>query len=987
MSDLFSNTSNKGRIFDLYKVDQQVNISAEALLLPSEPPQPEKSVSSHQAVNFVIANGITAFAPHYISELQKQPITITNSKTLEIFNEQLRELQIAAIRNESPTDMYRVVPDMDIFVPIGPPRVMSYSPKYYNKPFDKAVLNQITYYWLSVDGYQHFGGTVRELSDVAKNTVLSTGTWQGQLERLSSMRSIRDGKDGFFKPRTLMQCDISIEEFAVALEETMPITFAQYEDKTRPKPKALQYLPVNYIEIVGDHIIDHLPAVRLKSTAGPPYPSGYKKGATVTSTVFMLTVFFQELAEVLLKNNEEDTKKGMRALLDKFYYMACAYCFPKEERYDRDKLKTKTRNIMSMSYLTHLALSMVLEPVTQKTLNVLNCKTTRLPCVRGKIRLKHLQSRRPSPSLSKFSPWHGGMNEFLNKVISMMNDGDLFIDFVYADNWYVLYRNDDDSYDYYSLDLTKSEANATPDLAQAVSYYLLTRGWSTRQYLGFGPTWAYFMMNIAPALIVDNVLIFTNLQLQVPGQASGNTLTYQINTAVTTKARIAYYKYATDFVASRVKTMDGELDRTVAGKAFPRPDTNEFIKIMESVGVNIKTELVIEQWDKKLMELQTNTPAKGPLQDEEFEDIDTYIYEGPPILECDLLGYDVAYSNLLGGYVPVLAKQRLFASISYPKKTVEDLKDPLQYRAFRILRYETLRIMGAWAYPVINAGIRQVSSSIRESLIQSGKEVIITKDRAGEIDDLASSILEETSLQTIDVSTFGFTQPFMETLNTTIKIITDETGSVAKGDMLVGSMLNEAKQNKRMLNIDYPHTPYNKLRAYMPIASIMQGPLNDLTRRFSENKLNESSVVNKELTPEQKTMVDTNIKLLTRANKELTKHLDYAIETLHHLKHTKIVTPSMIVTKDVEIANPTISSKFKPAKAQNKFIAGMTRSQKKNSKKKDRHARQVMELKDLKTISDMDMGVIITPAKLHTTAQEVNFINNGASTSTSAFIK
>lgn len=922
MSNTFNITSNKARIFDLYKLNStELNLDAEAVLLPNELKQPDKTVTAQKAVKTVLDLGLTAFRPHYVKEMTETPISIAENETLELFNELLREQQLEALERVNASDIYQVVPDQKLFIPTGPPRLMSYSPNYYNKPPDVAVLNQVTYTWLEVPGYEHLGDQVKQLSNVAKTTVLSTGTWNGQLQRLKDMQKIRNGDGEWFRPRTLQECGYSIEKMAVALEETMPITVANYIDPTR-KVKSLTYLPVDYIERLDDKIIDNLPMMRGKSTAGPPFPSGYKKAACITSSVYMLSIFFKELGAKLKNTLVGDKPAGMNRLLDQFYFMYCAYMFPKEERYNRDDLMKKVRNIMAMSFPTHLALSMVLEPVTQHTLNANNVRTPRALTVRHGQRIPLKDMYRPSPSLSKFSPWHGGLNELIMNIFKMMDGGDAFIDFVYADNWYVMYRNENNGYDYYSLDLVKSEANATPDIAQAVCYYLLTRGWSTEKYIGYGPTWAYFLMNIAPAMIVDNVAIFSNLQLRVPGQSSGNTLTFQINTAVTTKARIAVYEYA---------------EKT---GTFPRPSSKEFGMVMKKVGVNIKVELEIENWDKLVHDLKTTTPRTGPLSDEGYIDDDSYIYDDVPVVPADLLGYDIAYSHILQGYVPVLEKKRLYSSIAYPKKSADDIKDHMLYKAYRIMRYSTLRIMGAWTKPVINAGVRQVGDSIRAAFEKSGMNPKISRGRVGNTDEYALAVMDELGKDSVDIQDFKFSQQFMLDLNTPRDgDFVDSTKKVSKVDMDISEHIEIATHNRLILQTPAEWTPYKQLRSYLPLASIMNRSSAKIIDAFNAAKA-ESDL--------SQPAAAARLKILTKVNKELTRQLEYAIEVLTMTIPQKADLPTMIVMQDATIANPMISKTLMPKGNPPKFIAGVSRSQKKNAKKKQTNQKRDIELTNLR---------------------------------------
>lgn len=364
---------------------------------------------------------------------------------------------------------------------------------------------------------------------------------------------------------------------------------------------------------------------------------------------------------------------------------------------------------------------------------------------------------------------------------------------------------------------------------------------------------------------------------------------------------------------------------------------------MKSVGVNIKVELHVEEWDRKLTELRSTTPKTGPMSDQKYIDDDSYIYDQVPIVQADLLGYDIAYSHLLQGYVPVLERDRLYSSIAYPKKTSDDIKDGVLYKAYRIMRYTTLRIMGAWTKPVINAGIRQVGDSVRSSFEQSGYNPTLTKGRVSNSDEYTAAVMEELGVDEIQVQQFKFTQNFMLDLNTPKHNITNETSKVSKVDMNVHEYIEMAKQNKRMLSTPSNVTPYRKLKSYLPLATIMSRSSAKVIDAFNAAK-NET-----DMSP---TAAQKRLKVLTSVNEELTRQLEYAIEVLTQTIPNVIETPTMISLRDPIIANPMISKLIRPKDNPVRFISGVvTRSQKKNAKKKMAAQKRDMELSQLREAS------------------------------------
>jgi len=291
---------------------------------------------------------------------------------------------------------------------------------------------------------------------------------------------------------------------------------------------------------------------------------------------------------------------------------------------------------------------------------------------------------------------------------------------------------------YFSLDLEKGEANATPDIVQSVAYYLLTRGWVDEENnIRFSSTWAYFLTRIVPACVCDNIAIFLNMQLRFPGQASGNTWTFLINHFVTTKLRDAWLKAGT-----------------------PRPGSEQWDAITKRTGVNIKVEQETPDFLSLYNKVIGSTPNTGLLQDPQVDDSidplgESYLVEALPRLPLDLLGYDAVYSHELKRFIPVLAADRFRPSAVWPRKTEKDLKVGLQFHLYSLIRYETLRIMGGWTDPLVDQALENLCSNIRGVI--EGRSARINEQTILNGDDLAPDL--GSAIKEIDPE-FSFNKDF-----------------------------------------------------------------------------------------------------------------------------------------------------------------------------------------------------------------------------------
>ncbi|ACU32792.1 RNA-dependent RNA polymerase [Drosophila B birnavirus] len=654
-----------------------------------------------EIAQYIAKRRIHAFKPYYLRQNLEFEASSVLDEQIVRYLQTIRTLQLESGNPKDYEDCTK------IHLPDGDPKIPFYRPRFTTGTYDDKLLNAIAFQWLAsketqgnfetAKGYvvqrdriadpTDMDTTIKRCRQACIDYRLSSGTWQGQLARLKDMQNIRHGVDGKFLPKSLKELGYDLESFSKILEKTLPINAVDLSQTI-----SLRYLPTLFIEetevevkgVKKTSYIDNTPKLKPDSKAGPPFQSKYRKGDMFSSILALADDALLGLSEVI--HGRMDRHKYFKDRI----YLAMCFLFPKEERYEASKLTTKTRNIASVCGVTHYLMLHAMEPVMEKS--KWNCMSS---------------ETYENPSLSKFTPYFGNLQKFLDfglhrekkKVFMPRGAKPTHRDFIYADNWYIFYRNEDGTTDYYSLDLEKGEANATPDIAQCISYYLLTRGWiSDDGIVGFGPTWSTFLTQIVPACIVDNISVYYNMQLRFPGQASGNTYTFLINHAVTTKLRQEWLN-----------------------RGCPRPGSAEFTQCCKKTGVNTKIEFHSENLEQQVKETIANTPNVGFLQGDSTDSVDangqSWFQKALPRLKLDLLGYDAVYSHQLGIFIPVLAEERFYPSMMWPRKGGETIKDYIQRNLYNLVRYEVLRIMGGWTIPLADQALHNMATNIRTNIV------------------------------------------------------------------------------------------------------------------------------------------------------------------------------------------------------------------------------------------------------------------------------
>nr|UMO75758.1 MAG: RNA-dependent RNA polymerase [South China Sea birna-like virus] len=773
MSDLFNETRSKVRIAEFLGVDVPKDEAVKIETLFPAPFAPiEVEMRTEELAKLLKEGGVKLYRPKMLSLLQEfdtrktlgpnsrfngfltqQEIIKQERKQLrrvDPANEMLgREIYEGMSKHQIEDEEARIaetkyIKEFSIRLPGGAnERIVSYYPKHKAYPYDGKLLSQVFYIGITQDYVSLFP---HNLVKVIEEYSYGTGSWAGQAQRLSDMATIRHGRNGKNKPKGLniqvpikttgmpkpnwlkektQEVDrgatipprerikgvrrLDIHTMCNILDITLPISEPEEDQPPlRYAPDGNFFpSPEDDMDNIEEPVLeDFLPPITRRSASGLPF-LGETKGETTKEAIAISTLFLRGIAQIL-KNKGKKDEKSIHAeytkVMNDFWYTNTGVVFPKNERYSRDKWYTKTRNIWSAPYPTHLLLSMASHPIMRMSnINATNFDT---------------------PSLQKFNPFTG-----MDAVVEMVLAATGPIDFIYADNWYILYPNETGDHDWFSLDLEKGEANATPEDAQALAYYLLTRGWSIDGQPNFNATWAFFLLNIAPHLIVDAVGLLQNLQFKMPGQGSGNAWTFLINHLITSKLRWVWELF------------------NPKGDLPPSPDSPEFQEVARLAGVNIKVESVVRSVKERLKTLKDIVPMDGYLQhlgDDRPPHTDT------PTVPLDLLGFSTTYSRVLKKYIAVLDYQRLCQSAAYPKGQPPD-KDAIAHKAYSIVRMEALRAIGGWAYPVLDRACENIAINNRDTIQRAGLDLskYIVDWKGSEFADILAS--DETGV-TVDLS-------------------------------------------------------------------------------------------------------------------------------------------------------------------------------------------------------------------------------------------
>lgn len=610
-----------------------------------------------------------------------------------------------------------------------------YRPSYFTANVDQKIMKQLFHFYFLATGVGP-EGSVKPLEgfnapenadyiwgdegllEVAKNNAFTSGTLLGQILRIKQNKDVATGQGTFHKNKGLSGLGYSVDYICKLLEKTLPL----------PKPKTIEeFMPLIYnieslvyFEPDGDSRVDYLfysrlPKYERETKAGMPYPQKTLKKEVPWSAYLHMRLFLNDLANAM---QNEATAKEIKKVLKKWWFLSVFYIFPKAERYRlvyrdhvvrerkmennkpvyTDKTETryeaeKTRNIYSTPFITHMLASLLVNQIEDYgQLNVDNYDT---------------------PSLYKWTPYLGGMDRLMKKMVNYMQDVrtsrrvDSAFTLIYADNWYVLKPYLDGEvlkFQFTSEDLTKGESNATRDMQSAFAHYVLHSFFvidqDKKKYVMFDSVMAYLMRVVIPSFFTNSTGLLGNMLIKFFGQASGNTWTFYTNHILTT-------------------ILDNEYKKM--GSPLLTRETREVL--MTRTGIDFKVEFEDKNFEDSIRvnkERNNLIADKFPLFSENINP-DFSGVRKPDVLRLDLLGYDAVYVPQLDAYVPVLNSDRLFKAVMLPKNFKSE--NSLVTLMYDNIRYNSLIMVGAWAYPVLHMSLAALVNNSLQPFLKSNAKL------------------------------------------------------------------------------------------------------------------------------------------------------------------------------------------------------------------------------------------------------------------------
>jgi hypothetical protein len=688
MSNTFNSNENKQKILDIIKGTIQPSIGTVESSFPDDYDYPQKLKEipkSTTIANLLKTYRINTFKTRTINDL----VEVSSLDFLPDY------LVPYAEENEGLKDTVNLPIAETQFIP-------RYVPVYRAYKYDHGLYHQILYHTITAPEhiFRHNKYFTAEIDAAIRHNVYCSGSLQGQLSRLNDMnkiryavstggRSLRKGAADFYKARhkaavddfkktgipasymgfNWMETGCNIYKkyfpiYSVAAVDNWPGLFTGIFGFIKPSEQITDEdeMPLN--DENGNPImtmpIDFLPAISGDKSFGPPYQAIGKK-QYLTEALILAEAFYGELLIAMSDNTgAQHYVDKLTGLLDRYWYLSAGWYFPKAEVYERDKIDTKTRNIWSMSFVTHMLYSLILDTPKRYTPNCLIDPNVH--------------------NLYKFCPFYGGIHRFVELLMSLEESSC----YIYADNIYMLIVNQDGTKEFYSLDLTKAESQVQPEDAMFVNYYFLTRGHTLPTGdAAFNSLWATIALYLIPNFVVDSTGILSNVQFKVPGQGSGNTGTFDNNHAKSAQFVIAW---------------------ETRGK--PSPQSNGWANVAAMSGVDLKIEHQDLDFGASVQRAMDNPPQGGYVARDGLSE--------PPMspgimLKMDCLGYGAVWSTELEQFVPVLDDERLAKSLCLCKKqgkVVEgdDMATMVNNQLYKLARSLGMMMLGGWRYaPVANS--------------------------------------------------------------------------------------------------------------------------------------------------------------------------------------------------------------------------------------------------------------------------------------------
>jgi len=657
MSDIFNQNTVKGAVNQYFSPQglQYDNLVLAANDLYKEVEPPVSTLEMGQVYEVLRKARVPVYKPREIQALVKVPADAVMTKHQQLVFPQVKMLNM-------PVGETGVIPVNHI--------------RHKNYERTAKVLNALGFHTAELVNEQPGDAKLYldfffRFAQIKSTVIYSSGTLSGQIERLTQAFEVARGKHDYHANKSLKELGLNIQTCAVLLDETLPI--GEYE-RRYPLTGLISELIFTKEEEAMVGVPSFVPPVNLTGQAGLPWQSrkkGEVSAEAVTSADAFLKLVSDELKDKILTTRGKsyidtastDQKLAAKAfdeafasiMADEFWYLSCGVLFPKAERYDAATLDKKTRNIWSAPYVTHLIANQIAYDPMANALNVLNSKVK-------------------TPSLAKFTPTKGGLDQFIREL----EEAESTCHYIYADNVYMYYPESDE---WFSLDLVKGEANATREMAMAVGYYLLTRGWTGEDELPlYSNTWAMMAMVFVPTAVVESLALIGNMQVRNPGQGSGNAWTFLINHMVST------------ILVNKWKSI---------GRPKPGPDMVRHLSAL--TGIDFRIELVTPRFLEQIRSLKDE-----PIPFSDARKI-------RPSVKADLLGWDIVYTPEYG-LVPVLNEDRLLKSVACPAPPGGSFPTPPHRVIHSYIQAFAHLVVGGWAHPALRRTLEEYTRNYWASM-------------------------------------------------------------------------------------------------------------------------------------------------------------------------------------------------------------------------------------------------------------------------------
>jgi hypothetical protein len=431
----------------------------------------------------------------------------------------------------------------------------------------------------------------------------------------------------------------------------------------------------------------------------------------------------------LLADKKNGTLPGKDTFWKIWQFLSLAKAKPKFEVMERLKHTEKSRSIFVMQSFSFMPAQLVWRPA------YLTGTTT------GTEKVNAQNNPEESNMLNGFSPFHGGLETFLNDRVRLaaLRGYDFLI---YADNLYIILIGDDGNVEWYSVDGSSMEASIHVNDVKAENRRLLSDYWGHgSDNTGIRSSYASYMTAVNPQLVADNVAVLSNQQIPLPGMASGAVGTMYYNSSK--MARVALYLLAILLGKWNTLTPDDL-------KAYKRGEFANKLQasLLRQSMFNLKESAKIIAWnDQPYVRAREGfglSGVTGALRDAaalagvtlklemvsvfDLAEINSSTRTFVPL---DLLGWDMAWVKvpdlgLDGGY-PVLNRNRLEAAMVYNKterafgdarrQKVDEVPAEMELNLKDLVRHKAFYALGGWFYP----GLGMVSQRRAFNIVMTTK--------------------------------------------------------------------------------------------------------------------------------------------------------------------------------------------------------------------------------------------------------------------------